>query len=143
MQRRTFLASLGAASLGLALGADRAPARDQVPTPDQLVGAWEGTVLFVDGRQARVRVELAAAPEGGVSGTYALTVLDEEGPGKARVGPVRVEADGVLLLGGSVAPMRCSGTISPAAPHAESAFHGAFGGPGYDRGVFMLFRYRG
>lgn len=142
MNRRTFLSTLGATSLGAVFGAGRVHARDQVPTPDLLVGTWEGTVLFVNGWRARARVELAATPQGGAEGTYELTMLDEEGPGEPRRGGVLVEPDGAVRLASSAAPMRWRGTLASAAPHAETAFHGSFTGPVGDRGVFMLFRYR-
>lgn len=141
MHRRTFLvtslATLAGAGPLLAGGPDR-------PAPDELVGTWEGTVLFVDGRRATARVALTPTAGGGVEGTYALTVQDEEGPGDTREGAVALPSgvDATLLLVDGPGAMRWTGTVGPAGVHALAAFHGTFQGAGQDRGVFMLFRYR-
>ncbi len=141
MNRRTFLMT----SLAAAAGAGPALARGQDrPTPDQLVGTWEGSLLFVNGWRATARVTLTPTPGGGVEGAYALTVQDEDGPGEAREGRVALPSgvDATLLLVDGPQAMRWTGVVGPAGTHALAAFYGTFEGAGADRGVFMLFRYR-
>lgn len=145
MHRRTFLA-LGSASTASLLGAGPLLARGRDrPTPDQLVGTWEGQVLFVNGWRATARVTLAPTAGGGVEGTYALTLQDEDGPDEVRQGQVALPSgvDATLLLVTQNGAMRWNGAVGPAGTHALAAFHGTFDGGGQDRGVFMLFRYRG
>ena len=145
MPRRAFVA-LGAASLG-ALAAFPAQARGGRgrPTPAELVGTWEGTVLFANGWRGRAKVVLARAPHDALKGSYELTLLDEEGPSEVRQGEVALPSgvDATLLLVTAGEALRWTGVVGPAAPHAEAAFYGSFeGAREQDRGVFMLWRYR-
>ena len=128
---------------GLLLTATAALAQD--PAPDAgLAGAWEGQVQFVDGRRARVRLDLTGADRPDTyRGRYALSELDEEGAGTPRVVQVSatLERDGrlaVTLPNGRT----FRGEVADAMPHAELCFYGAFADAVGGRGVFTLWRYR-
>src|SRR5690606_13626015 len=122
-----------------------AAARDQDrPTPDVLTGTWEGTLLFTSGHQARARLDLVATADGGLEGTYELTVQDEDQPGEPVRGRVALPSgvDATLLLVDGPRSTRWNGRVSPAGSHALAAFSGTFRGGAQDSGVFMLFRYK-
>jgi hypothetical protein len=128
--------------LGLGWGArvPRAAAGEDRPG---LTGRWEGTVLFATGEQARAEADLAADGDGW-SGTWTLTVLDEEGPGQPQPGQVRFARAAAgfeaRVPGPGAGETRFAGRVVPAGVHAEAALVGTF--QGAREGVALLWRYR-
>ncbi|MEZ6185317.1 MAG: hypothetical protein R3F62_09955 [Planctomycetota bacterium] len=136
MKLRWFL-SLGALLVGLsfvapAVGQDAAPARYT------LAGRLAGKVLYANGLEARVEVELQASDRPGrFTGSYTLTPITEDASTPRR-GEVRATVEGDTVRA-AFDGLQASGTLGAADPHAVFALYGSFAQPG---GVFMLYRYR-
>ena len=109
--------------------------------PVNLSGTWEGQVLFTSGARARVSLELKAAPEGGLVGSYTLREQGEHGLGKPQTAKVKASLEDTTLSLRLPGGRTFRAELGDAGSHAERALYGSFRDPGRE-GVFVLWRYR-